>query len=76
MNMQMICRQPVDTVSMDPANAERLLDDEALKKKEPESIHKKERPADKGVFMACQDPLYLSIQPLICETSKNYVTKL
>jgi len=48
MNMQMICRQPVGTVSMDPADAERLLDDEVLKQ-EPESIHKKERLTDKGV---------------------------
>lgn len=32
-----------------PEDAELLLDDEVVKKKEPEGIRKKERPTDKGV---------------------------
>jgi hypothetical protein len=68
MNMQMICRQPVGKVSMDPADAECLLDDEALKKKEPESIRKKERPTDKGVAWLVKTQC---ISPFSLESAKQ-----
>lgn len=71
MNMQMICRQHVGTVSMDPADAERLLDDEALKKKEPESIRKKERPTDKGVAWLVNTQY---ISPFSLESAKQVRT--
>lgn len=67
----MICRQPVGPVSMDPADAERLLDDEALKKKEPESIRKKERPTDKGVAWIVKTQY---ISPFSLESAKQVRT--
>ncbi len=59
---------------MDPLDAELLLDDEVLKKKEPESIRKKERPTDKGVAWLVKTQY---ISPFSLESAKHvrsYIT--
>lgn len=65
-------RPPAGTVPLDPLDAELLLDDEVLKKKEPESIRKKERPTDKGVAWLVKTQY---ISPFSLESAKHLITE-